>query len=197
LIFRFSRPTDDHAHRSDLNDDEDDECKSEGDVFIDESSVTTINLQQSSNVIQRHSSQCSAEQLPSDRRWQWSKESGGLIEKNNRKKKQPITIVTHKNEEEKEEEEQVVYEIPRSEQNSTLKLKKQPSSHSITLTEINIELNNNQPISKQILNAIKNSKNNNNNNNNNTQEQTTMDEFFENGPHTNPEKTIVNITSSA
>jgi len=110
-----------------------------------------------------------------------------LIEKSNRKKKQqqPITIVTRKNEINQEDD----YEIPQSEQNQTLKLKKQPSLHYITPTEINIELNNNKPISKQILNAIKKSKNN--------QEQTKTDEFFENGPHTNPEETIVNITSSA
>jgi hypothetical protein len=32
---------------------------------------------------------------------------------------------------------------------------------------------------------------------NNNQEQLTTDDFFENGPHTNPEETIANITISS
>jgi len=166
FILRHSRPTDDHAHRSELLD-EDDECKSEGDVFIEESSLM--------NIIQHHANQCLVEGSSSDRRWQWSKESGGLIENVHRKKKQPAIIrVTHEN-----EEEQVVYEIPQSEQTSISKFEK---THSSPLTESNN--------SKQILHTIIKSKTPN-------QEQIITDEFFENGPYTNPEETIANITSTA
>ncbi|CAF2380381.1 unnamed protein product [Rotaria sp. Silwood2] len=193
---RFSRPTDDHAHRSELID-EDDECKSEGDVFIEESSLTNMNSPQqqqqqlSTNAIRRHSSQRSVEKTPSDRRWQWSKESGGLIDKGNRKKKQQQQSTTNLSSKDKiiPDEEQVVYETPQSEQIQTLN-KKQSLPTTTTTENSDEQNNNNKQISKQILHAILNSMTNN-------QEQTTMDEFFENGPYTNPEETLTNITSTA
>jgi hypothetical protein len=221
-LFRFSRPTDDHAHRSDLNDDDD---RSEGDVFIEDSPIksplniirhqSAINLsnnqsrrcqQHSSNSIRRHSSQCSAEEfIPSDRRYQRSKENPELIDINILKKKQsPITLITRKNK--IKQDEQTVYEAPHSEQTqppicNTHTLKKKRPFHTITAIGSSNghghNNNNNKQISKQILHAIMNSMNNN-------QEQSTIpprpasvnDEFFENGPLTNPEETIANITAS-
>jgi hypothetical protein len=142
--------------------------------------------QSASHVIQRHSSQHSNEEFSSDRRWQWSKESGGLIEKSHRKKnQQSITILTRKTKT-NEGEEQTIYETPRSE--PIFKEKQSPLI--ITSIGSNDETNNNNPISRQILYAIMNSKNKNS-------EQTTTDDFFENGPHTNPEETMGNITSTA
>jgi hypothetical protein len=82
-----------------------------------------------------------------------------------------MTIVTRKNEIKQKEEEQAVYEIPQSEQISSPTLKKKQSVHTNTPIESNIESNNNK--------------------------QTATDEFFENGPHTNPEEINMNITSSA
>ncbi|CAF4743240.1 unnamed protein product, partial [Rotaria sp. Silwood1] len=199
---RFSRPTDDHAHRSELND-EDDECKSEGDVFIEESSLTNINSSQqqqqqqqqqplSTNVIRRHSSQRSAEKIPSERRWQWSKESGGLIDKGNRKKKQQSAINLSSKDKINQDEEQVVYETPLSEQiQPSYKKQSFHTTTTTTTTENSDEQNNNnKQISKQILHAILNSMTN-------SQEQSVMNEFFENGPYTNPEETLTNITSTA
>jgi len=75
-------------------------------------------------------------------------------------------------------------------------LKKKRPFHTINTIESNTSngQNNNKQISKQILHAIMNSMNNN-------QEQSAIpapsvnDEFFENGPLTNPEETIANITT--
>ncbi|CAF0959999.1 unnamed protein product [Adineta steineri] len=163
---RFSRPTDDHAHRSELND-EDDECKSEGDVFIEDLSTPNISChqQQSSNIIQR---QQSVDELPSDRRWQWSKESGGLIDKGNRKKKQqsPITILTRKN----KIEEQVVYETPQSDQIQTSEC----NTYSIK-TKQSSRIS---PINNHKIEAKTN-------------------DFFDIGPHTNPEEIMIKMTSSS
>ena len=142
-------------------------------------------------MIRRHSSQRSADEVLSERRWQWSKESGGLIDKGNRKKKQSTTNLPPKTKIQHHEQEQVVYETPKSEQlsipaSTTYTLKKKQSLRTSEPTN-----ESNKQISKQILHSIINNSTNNN------QDQSTTDDFFENGPHTNPEETMVNITSSA
>ncbi len=162
--------------------------------------------QQSSNSIRRHVSQCSAEEFtPNNRRYQRSNENPELININFLKKQQsPITLITRKNK--INQDKHIVYETPHSEQvqvpiSNTHTLKKKRPFHTITATgstSANGQNNNNQ-ISKQILHAIMNSMNNN-------QEQITIpprpasssvtDEFFENGPLTNPEETLANITAS-
>jgi len=111
-----------------------------------------------------------------------------VIERKNNYHQLPLLLVKIKK---NESEEQVVYETSQSEQIQPSTLKKTPSPYIIASLASNDGLNNNNKhYSKQILYAIMNSKNN-------KQEQTTTDEFFENGPHTNPEETIANITSSA
>ncbi|CAF4377249.1 unnamed protein product, partial [Rotaria magnacalcarata] len=117
----------------------------------------------------------------------------------------PITIITRKNR--SMQSEQIAYEEPQLEQteivllNNHTVIKKRPCNTIITTgtSECSNGQNNNKQVSKQILHAIMNSMNNN-------QEQSTAgppivalssavnDEFFENGPLTNPEETIVNIT---
>jgi hypothetical protein len=216
FLFRFSRPTDDHAHHSELNDD--DEDRSEGDVFIEDSPIksptniirhqSVINLpnnvlrrfqQQPSNAIRRHVSQCSADEFPpADRRYPRSKENPEFIQTNTLKKKSsPITLITRKNQ--INHDEQNVYEAPHSEQTHTRvsnshTLKKTRPFHTITATgnsHVNGQHNNKQ-ISKQILHAIMHSMNNN-------QEPsitTGNDAFFEHGPLTNPEETVGNISPS-
>ncbi|UJR35582.1 hypothetical protein I4U23_028335 [Adineta vaga] len=190
---RFSHPTDDHAHHSELND-EDEECKSEGDVFIEESSTLNLNpLQQTSP---------SVDDILPDRRWQWSKESHGLIDKGgNRKKKGqpsfPLTLITRKNKT-NQNDEQTVYETPQSEQlpptvKSSFPIKKTQSSHPLITTENDHESDGNKHVSKQILHAIMNSMNHTNK----KSHTTNADEFFENGPHTNPEETLLNSISSS
>lgn len=221
LLFFFSpsRPTDKHAHQSQLDDVGDD------DVFIVDPPTkpplhitrhqSVINLsnnesrrlqQQALHGIRRHASQCSAEEfLPHDGRYPRSKENPELINLNILKKIQsPITIITRKNK--VHQDEQIFYETPQSEQIqmpicNTHTLKKKRPFHTITATgSTSIKGQNNKQISKQILHAIMNSMNNNN------QEQVPIsprpisasvnDEFFDNGPHTNPEETIDNITVS-
>ena len=139
---------------------------------------------------QRHTSQCSPEELSSNtRRYQRSTEN--LL----KKKSLPLTIITRKTK--LNPDEQNVYETPHSEHVQTSSchshtLKKQRPFHTITTSGGN----NNKQISKQILHAIMNSMNN-------TQEQqpsvtrtsSVYDEFFENGPLTNPEDTLANITT--
>ena len=211
FIYRFSRPIDDHARHSTVNDDDDD--KSEDDVFIEDPPrkpipkitrhQSVLNLpnnesrhsqQQSANAIRRHVSQCSADDCASGRRFQQSKEI--LI----KKKQLPLTLITRKNK--INQDEQILYEAPNSEKTeapgcNSHTLKKKRSFHTINTARNNTSdgQNNNKQISKQILHAIMNSMNNN-------QEQSTIpspstnDEFFENGPLTNPEETIANITAS-
>ncbi|CAF0937452.1 unnamed protein product [Adineta ricciae] len=185
---RFSRPTDDHAHHSELND-EDEELKSEGDVFIEESSTTHMN---SPN---RQTSPSIDESAP-ERRWQWSKETGGLIDKGAQRKKKslialPITLITRKTKA-NQDEEQTAYEAPQSEQlpppvKNIYPIKKTQSSHPLTTTDTNDhQPDTSKQVSKQILHAIMNSMNN--------KSTVNADEFFENGPHTNPEETHVNPT---
>ncbi len=115
-----------------------------------------------------------------------------------KKKSSPITIITRKNKITRDE--QIVYETPHSEQIQAPifnghTLKKNRPFHTVTATgttNANGQTTNKQ-ISKQILHAIMNSMNNN-------QESPTArtfsanDEFFENGPLTNPEETIPIIT---
>ncbi len=106
----------------------------------------------------------------------------------------PITLITRKTR--IQQDESNVYETPHSEQTqtpvcNTHTLKKKRPFHTITATG---QHNPNKQISKQILHAIMNSMNNN-------QEQVTVpaavnDEFFENGPLTNPEEPAPNITTS-
>ncbi len=187
---------------------------SEDDVFLEDSPVKLIShvtrhqsivnlpnheshrLQQSSSkVIQRHASHCSAEELtPNNHRYQ------RLNENFLKKKSTPITLITRKNKINRDE--QNVYETPHSEQiqcNSHTLKKTRPF---LTITTAGNSIangqTNNKQISKQILHAIMNSMNNN-------QEQLTAnptrafsvnDEFFENGPLTNPEEILPIITPS-
>lgn len=185
---RFSRPTDDHAHHSELND-ADEECKSEGDVFIEDLSTTNF------NPIHSPANECS-----SDRRWQWSKESGGLIDKGDRKKKPqpslPLTLITRKHRS-NQDEEPLVYEAPHSEHlpapgKSAYPIKKTQSSHPFTSGNP-AESDSSKQVSKQILHAIMNSMTHGTI----SPSQTDTDEFFEKGPHTNPEETAVSLAPSA
>ncbi len=140
-----------------------------------------------------------------DRYYQQSKEDSELTKTNFIKKKQsPVTLITRKK---INQNEQIVYEASHSEQIqaptcNTHTLKKKRPLHTITTTgnsSANGQNNNTKQISKQILHAIMNSMNNN-------QEQVRIsprpasssvnDEFFDNGPLTNPEETIANITTS-
>ncbi|CAF3390997.1 unnamed protein product [Rotaria sp. Silwood1] len=163
--------------------------------------------QQSSYAIRRHASQCSSNEYTYDRHYQQSRENSQIIITNTLKKKPPpITLITRKNK--LNQDEQFVYEAPHSDQtqvpmcNSHTTKKKRPF-HTINVTGTtnsnNGQNNNNKQISKQILHAIMNSMNNN-------QEQTTIgppitlsssvnDEFFENGPLTNPEETMATIST--
>ncbi len=200
FVYRFSRSVSNHVHPSEHNND----GESDDEVFIENTPIKSSSTitrhqsvvnppnnearrfqQQSSNIIRRHASQSSADEL---------------IHRNTLKKKQsPITIITRKNK--INQDEQNVYEAPHSEQtqapvcNSHTMKKKRPF-HTINTIESNTSngQNNNKQISKQILHAIMNSMNNN-------QEQSAIpapsvnDEFFENGPLTNPEETIANITT--
>ena len=129
------------------------------------------------NSVQQQPNQPTAEGSSSDRRWQWSKESNGLIEKVQRKKKQKqpaINPVAPEN-----EEESVVYEAPQSEQTSLSKFEKKLSTPSIISTETK-----NEP------NIIIKSKTPN-------EEHTVTDEFFDNGPYSNPEEAIAKKSSTA
>ncbi|CAF1012835.1 unnamed protein product [Rotaria sordida] len=167
--------------------------------------------QQSSHALRRHASQCSSNEYTYDRHYQQSKENPQIILTNTLKKKPPsITLITRKNK--LNQDEQFVYEAPHSEQtqvpiSNCHATKKKRSFHTINVTgtnnsnngQTNNNNNNNKQISKQILHAIMNSMNNN-------QEQTTIgppitlsssvnDEFFENGPLTNPEETMATMTT--
>ncbi|CAF1197311.1 unnamed protein product [Rotaria magnacalcarata] len=172
--------------------------KNESRRFQQQSSCTTI---------RRHASQCSSNEFTYDQRYLQTKENSQLILANTFTKKTPppITIITRKNR--SMQSEQIAYEEPQLEQTETVLLnnhtviKKRPCNTIITTgtSECSNGQNNNKQVSKQILHAIMNSMNNN-------QEQSTAgppivalssavnDEFFENGPLTNPEETIVNIT---
>ena len=183
----------DDVHHSTFDNSESNECKSEGKIFHVESSLSNMNshIGKFSNVIRRYSSQCSANEFSSGRRWQWSKESGGLIDKGNRKQQQQqqSNIKLKSKEKFNQVEEQAIYESLPSEQIQALK-KTQSLNNAIT-NENSVEPNNNKPISKQILHAIMDTMTPN------QEEESSMNEFFENGPYTNPEETIANITSSA
>ncbi|CAF3352517.1 unnamed protein product [Rotaria socialis] len=173
--------------------------KNESRRFQQQSSCTTI---------RRHASQCSSNEFTYDQRYLQTKENSQLILANAFMKKPPppITIITRKNR--LMQNEQIAYEEPQLEQteivllNNHTVIKKRPCNTITTTTgtsECSNGQNNNKQVSKQILHAIMNSMNNN-------QEQSTAgppmvalsstvnDEFFENGPLTNPEETIVNIT---
>jgi len=81
----------------------------------------------------------------------------------------------------------VIYEVPQAEQSSSLSLKK------IASFDDDKQSTSDTQISKQLLHSIMNTKKKDSTN----LEQSKRDEFFEHGPHTNPEETVVNITSSA
>ena len=190
-VCRLNHPNDDDDdHHSKFDKSESNECKSEGNIFNVESSSINMNshISKFSNVIRRYSSQCQADEFSSERRWHWSKESGGLIDKGNRKKKQQSNIKVKSKEKFNHIEGQLIYESLPTEQIQALK--KTQSSNNVMTNENNIEQNNNKQISKQVLHAIMNTMTRN-------REESSMNEFFENGPYTNPEETIANITSSA
>lgn len=138
---------------------------------------------------QRHISQCSAEELTSNaRRYQRPNENLP------KKKSLPLTIITRKNK--LNPDEQNVYETPHSEQVHTPTcnshtLKKQRPFHTINASGNT----NTKQISKQILHAIMNSMNNTQEQPPATRTSSVYDEFFENGPLTNPEDTLANITT--
>ena len=108
-----------------------------------------------------------------------------------KKKPSPITILTRKNK--SNQNEPLVYEAPHSEHMQlavcdTHTLKKKRPFHTLTTAGQNT----NKQISKQILHAIMNSMNNN-------QEPTApiapsvTDEFFDNGPLSNPEESLTHL----
>jgi hypothetical protein len=149
----------------------------------------------SSKAIQRYASHCSTEELTTNHhRYQRSNEN--IL----KKKPSPITIITRKNKINRDE--QNVYETPHSEQTqgpiyNSHTLKKTRPFHTITTIGSNNtnEQTNNKQISKQILHAIMNSMNNNQEVKP-TRAFSVNDEFFENGPLTNPEETLPIITPS-
>lgn len=173
--FRFSRPTDDHAHRSDLIDDDDDQSKSDGDVFFEESSLKSTNNMacsstHSSNAPSSNSKQQgSTEKSPSERRWHWSKESGGLIDKGNRKKSSSSSAIPA-NESIPEENHHEHHDEGEGEDIRSSDLAGKPLSPSDRSQKINEE---------QVITSI------------------AVDEFFENGPHTNPEEALAKLNQSA
>lgn len=160
--------------------------------------------------LRRHASQYSTNEVAYEKRFQHTKENSELIVADMIKKKPPpITIITRKHR--LTQNEQMSFEIPQSEpadmslSNSHTLKKKRPSNNSnLAGTAMNHpgqnnNNNNNKQVSKQILHAIMNSMNN--------QDQPSIgppaiafpssvnDEFFENGPLTNPEETLVNMTN--
>ncbi|UJR10384.1 hypothetical protein I4U23_014589 [Adineta vaga] len=216
---QLSRSNDNHIHHSEHDDDDKKADQSDDEVFIeDKPSKTTSKVtrhqsvitlpknesrrfqqQRSINVLRRHASQCSADEIAS-------------LNSNALKKQQsPITLITRKNHINRDEP--MLYETPHSEQTqpsvcNTYTMKKKRPSHTNNTagcSNNNGQKNTNQQMSKQILHAIMNSMNNN-------QEPLSMtpppppipaspisvnDDFFENGPLTNPEETIANMTVSS
>lgn len=159
ILCRYSRPTDDHARRSDLIDDDDDEdqSKSDGDVFIEDPSMKSTS----------HSSTFKGpanEKVSAERRWHWSKESGGLIEKGNRKKSSTSSAVGPPNE-------SIPEEGPKEEADE--------NDEQIKGTE-RVATPTNQKFKGEPMPS-----------------PTAVDEFFENGPLTNPEETLAKLNHSA
>jgi hypothetical protein len=188
----------------------DDEEHSDGDVFLEEPIVKPKSLlprhqsvlnppnsdarrvpQPARTLLRRHVSQCSADEIMQDRRAQRAKENTEVDRTHTLKKKpSPITILTRKNKSNQNE--------PHSKQTQALvcnthTLKKKRPFHTMNTSG---QSNNNKQISKQILHAIMNSMNNN-------QEQmpptgpSVTDEFFDNGPLSNPEGSLDHLPSDS
>lgn len=145
--------------------------------------------QQAATMFRRHASQCSADEYSNERRFQRAKENGENFKKTN----SPITILTRKHR--VAHEDPLVYDTPNIEQNQMGTLKKKRSMTSLNQVGQN-QNNANKQISKQILHAIMNSMNNIQDGNG-TAQTSTADEFFDNGPLSNPEETMVRIVDSS
>ena len=213
----YSRPTDDHAQHSELNDDDDnpdydDECRSEGDVFIEDNSVKSITQipsphqqqqQPSANVSAPHPKVPSVERHPSDRRWHWSKESGGLIDKGNRKKKSN-GLVRHDSTQEDSNHEYIeqdtfASELPATTTSPSHAIYKKSPLRIATITEANSEQCEAQPSTVPVLYVRKASisKDHEQPAQDVPEKASVTDDFFDNGPHTNPEETLAKLTASA
>ena len=210
---RFSRPTDDHAHHSELNDDEgnpddDDEYKSEGDVFIEESLATSITnipspQHQSANVVPAHHPKAPAvDRNPSERRWYWSKESGGLIDKGNRKKKSN-GLIRHESTQEDSNYEQTEEDTFPSEPAVAAVVPchavlKKPSFRIATIAETNAEQHEAKlnPVPVLYVRKASISKDQEPPVTDVPGKSSITDDFFDNGPHTNPEETSANLAPS-
>lgn len=142
-------------------------------------------------MLRRHASQCSTDEYSNGRLFQRCKENSETL----RKTQSPITIVTRKNR--VSQEEPMVYDTPVVDQSQlsvsnmqTMKKKR------IVQATAPVGQTNNKQISKQILHAIMNSMNN-------IQEpvgtipSSANDDFFENGPLSNPEDTMTRIVDSS
>ena len=138
-------------------DDDDDQSKSEGDVFIEEPSMKPMSqiatLKSNTN-----------EKTPSERRWHWSKESGGLIEKGNRKKSSTSSAIRPN--------ESIPEEVPKEDDEDDEGERSKTTERVATPTSPKVK-------DERIAHS------------------TAVDEFFENGPLTNPEETLAKLNHSA
>ncbi|CAF0847591.1 unnamed protein product [Adineta ricciae] len=208
---RSTRSSGYRHHHSEHDGDGKDGHSTDDDVFIEDKVVkprpnltrhqSTINTskadsrrlqQQSSSGFRRHASQCSADDAPL------------LNSMELKKQKSPLTLITRTNPTNCDEA--MTYETPQSEQIqppvcNTHTMKKKRPFHTINTAGCSIA--NNQQMSKQILHAIMNSMNHNQEPLSNTpppipaSPTSVNDDFFENGPLTNPEETIANMTPSS
>ena len=211
FIRRSNRSNGYRHHHSEHDGDGKDGQSTDDDVFIEDkvvkprsnltrhqSAISTSKAdsrrfqQQSSSVFRRHASQCSADDAP-------------LINPMELKKqKSPLTLITRTNPMNRDEA--MTYETPQSEQMqppvcNTHTMKKKRAFH--TINTAGCSTANNQQMSKQLLHAIMNSMNHNQEPLSNTpppmpaSPTSVTDDFFENGPLTNPEEAIANMTPSS
>jgi hypothetical protein len=202
---RFSRPIDDHARSSELNDD-DEESDSETDVFVDESQVkSTTNV---TALIAMPSSVCgqthhSNGKLAAERRWHWSKESGGLIDKGNRRNKstpvRPNDIMSDDSNYEHVEhnielneptaistckhhilQRKQSFQIPTIMENDLLQYESNPNTDILPqYSSTSADQHDEQPAMESIFRST-----------------SMTNDFFDNGPLTDPEETMIKLTTS-
>lgn len=187
LKIRYSRPTDDHAHRSEIID-EDDESKSDGDVFIEEPLAKAVPqpivppIQSSIRLVRSLSSQTANEKCVIERRWHWSKESGGLIDKGNRQtvpeKSLDLPKEVSPSLSSNETERKASSQVPIIEEIDTEKFELKSTTNSVH--EENPEHNEDEQ--EKIDHR--------------TRSVSMTDDFFDNGPLTNPEETIAKLSLS-
>lgn len=175
-------------------------------MFIDESlakSITNIPSpqHQSANVVSAHHPKAPpGDRNPSERRWYWSKESGGLIDKGNRKKKSN-GLIRHESTQEDSNYEQTEEDTFPSEPAVTAVVPshavlKKPSFRIATIAETNAEQHEAKPSSVPVLYVRKASisKDEEPPATETPGKSSITDDFFDNGPHTNPEETLASST---